>query len=315
MGLKRILLIFSILLLVKNLIGQDSTYVREFPEKITVRVGLQNTSNGFTLQDRETGTIAKFIPNDKTYLGLSLLFRSLELDLGYAPNFLSENRDNEGSKLFTLNFRMFLGNWMQTVDFYNQKGFFLESGEQMFSFPELSTLKIGGSTSYIFNENFSFRAIGFQNEWQKKSSGSFIPRLTYYYTRFSIDNVLSEEADDHSVDIAIGPGYYYNLAIAKHFIVSAGATAGIGVNIVTSEGKTTTSELGQLAFRTALGYNSEKFFTGINLSAQILAHPEDKTTQFDDNITFVELYLGYRFNAPKKWVQKADNFNKKFGLD
>ena len=64
-----------------------------------------------------------------------------------------------------------------------------------------------------------------------------------------------------------------------------------------------------------MGYNSEKVFTGINLNAQVLAHAEDETTQVDDNIAFVELYLGYRFNAPKKWVQKADNFNKKFGLD
>ncbi|WP_281541942.1 DUF4421 domain-containing protein [Maribacter aestuarii] len=314
MDLKYKFLICALLFL-KLGMGQDSTYIRTFPEKITVRLGLQNTANSFTLQDSESNITTEFIPNDKTYLGLSLLFRSIELDLGYAPSFLSENQDNEGSKLFTLNFRMFLGQWMQTLDFYNQEGFFIESGEEIISFPELNTLKIGGSTSYIFNRRFSFRAIGFQNEWQKKSAGSFIPRLTYYYTRFGIDGSSLKETNDHSIDIAIGPGYYYNLIIAKHFIASAGATVGIGLNFSTSQGETTTSELAQFAFRTALGYNSEKVFTGINLNAQVLAHAEDETTQVDDNIAFVELYLGYRFNAPKKWVQKADNFNKKFGLD
>ena len=37
--------------------------------------------------------------------------------------------------------------------------------------------------------------------------------------------------------------------------------------------------------------------------------------QFDDNITFSELNIGYRFKAQKKWAEKANKFNRKFGLD
>lgn len=292
----------------------DNAYIRTFPEKVTARLGIQNTSNSFTIIDYESGEQIELIPNDKTYLGLSLLFRSVEIDLGYAPNFFSENRDNKGSKLFTLNFRMFLGQWMQTLDFYKQKGFFAISDGITLPFPELSTLKIGGTTSYIFNKNFSFRAIGFQNEWQKKSAGSFIPSFTAYYTKFSLDDA-ENTSDNRSLDLAIGPGYYYNLVLRKHFILSAGATAGIGVNFTHSDGETLTSTLFQAVFRTSIGYNSERFFTGINLSTQILAHSTDQNTIFDDNITFSEVYIGYRFNAPKKWMEKANKFNRKFGLD
>ncbi|WP_422082611.1 DUF4421 family protein [Ulvibacterium sp.] len=315
MGLKWIFFFFLGLHHWVTLSQNDSLYIRRFPEKVTLRLGVQNTSNSFVITDNETGEQTEIIPNDKTFLGLSALFRSVEVDLGYAPNFFSENRDNSGSKLFTLNFRMFLGRWMQTLDFYRQKGFFTQFNNDVIPFPELSTLKIGGTTSFIFNRNFSFRAIGFQNEWQKKSAGSFIPRFTFYYTRFRLEDANIQPGNDHSFNLAIGPGYYYNLVVGKHFLLSAGATIGLGANFTRSEGETFTSSLAQIIFRSAMGYNSERFFTGINLNAQVLEHGTDQNTQLDDIITFVELYIGYRLNAPKKWIQKADKFNRKFGLD
>ncbi|WP_299533904.1 DUF4421 family protein [Ulvibacterium sp.] len=315
MGIKWIFFFFLVLAHWSVLSQNDSLYIRRFPEKVTLRLGVQNTSNSFIITDNETGEQTEIVPNDKTYLGLSALFRSVEVDLGYAPNFFSENRDNSGSKLFTLNFRMFLGRWMQTLDFYRQKGFFTQFNNEVIPFPELRTLKIGGTTSFIFNRNFSFRAIGFQNEWQKKSAGSFIPRFTFYYTRFRLEDASIQTGDDHSFNLAIGPGYYYNLVIGKHFLLSAGATVGLGANFTRSEGETFTSSLAQIIFRNAIGYNSERFFTGINLNAQVLEYGTDQNTQLDDTITFVELYIGYRLDAPKKWIQKADKFNRKFGLD
>ncbi len=292
----------------------DSEYVQEFPEKFTIRIGLQSTSNSFTITNGANNNILEVVPNDKTYLGASFLFRSVEIDLGFAPNFLSENKDNEDSKLFTLNFRMFLGQWMQTLDFYNQKGFFVSNNVITIPFPELTTLKIGGTTGYIFNTNFSFRAIGFQNEWQKKSAGSFIPRFSFYYTKFNLHDG-TPDAISNSFDIAIGPGYYYNWVVKKHFIFSLGATTGFGVNFTTTDGNTDTAALYQVLFRMAIGYNSERFFTGINGSAQLLQHSTDPNTVLDDTITFAEIYIGYRFKAPKKWIEKAAKFNRKFGLD
>ena len=295
--------------------SQDSTYVRAFPDKVTVRLGLQTTSNSFTLRDKVTRDKTEFIPNDKSYLGLSLLFRSVELDLGYAPNFLAENKDNADSKLLTLNFRMFFSQFMQTIDFYKQKGFFIRTQDIMLPIDNLRTLKIGGSSSYIFNENFSFRAIGFQNEWQKKSAGSFIPSVTYYYTKFKLEDPLMENQIEHSFKLAVGPGYYYNWVFDGNYIVSAGGTGGLGINLSKSEGETTVSGLAQFAFRLTGGYNSESFFSGININTQLLTNTSTDNLILDDSISFLEFYVGYRFNAPQKWIDKADEINRKFGLD
>jgi len=289
-------------------------YVQDFPDKFTVRLGLQSTFNSFAFTDTADNSVLEIIPNDKTYLGASFLFRSVEIDLGFAPDFFSENQDNEGSRLLSLNFRMFLGKWMQTLDFYSQKGFFLTDGNNRIPLAEMTSLKIGGTTGYIFNDKFSFRAIGFQNEWQKKSAGSFIPRFTFYYTKLDLHDE-SPESSTNTYDLAIGPGYYYNWVLKKHFIFSLGATLGVGINITRSDFTTKSTTLTQIIFRNAIGYNSERFFTGINLNAQLLHYNIDPNAFQDDIIFFGELYMGYRFRAPKSWIDKAAKFNRKFGLD
>lgn len=291
-----------------------STYIKTFQDKISTRVSVINTSNSFYVYDRDNGDYFKLEPNKTNYLGFSILFRSLEIDYGFSPNFLSENKDNKDSRLFTLNFRMFYNQWMQTIDFYNQKGFYFKDGSNKVELPGVSSLKVGGSTSYIFNKNFSFRAIGFQNEWQLKSAGSFIPRLYYYYTKYKLEeDNINEKA--YTFNIAIAPSYYYNLAITKNMLFSLGGSAGIGVNHSNNLGsENLTSALYEFTGRAVLSYNSDSFFGGINSNMVILKHNVDRTTRQDDEITYLEFYIGYRFKAPKKWVNFADNFNEKYGF-
>jgi len=130
------------------------TYIKAFQDKISTRISLINTSNSFYIYDKNNEEHFKLEPNKTNYLGFSVLFRSLEIDYGFSPNFLSANKDNKDSRLFTLNFRMFYNQWMQTIDFYNQKGFYIKGNSNTFELPGVKTLKIGGSTSYIFNKNF-----------------------------------------------------------------------------------------------------------------------------------------------------------------
>lgn len=295
--------------------AQNSHYKEAFPDKITLRLSLQTTSNNFTLRDKITRSKTEFIPNDKSYLGLSVLFRFLEVDFGYAPNFLSENKDNGDSKLITFNIRTFFGQYMQTVDIYKQKGFFIRTSDLTLPINDLKTFKIGGTSSYIFNSDFSFRAIGFQNEWQKESVGSFIPSISYYYTKFKLEDPIIENQLEHSFKLAIGPGYYYNWVFDENYLVSAGATGGLGFNLSKSQGVTSFNGLAQLVFRLTGGYNSESFFSGVNINTQLLTHTSADNFILDDSISFLEFYIGYRFDAPKKWIAKADEISRKFGIE
>ena len=314
MGLRTILFC-CVLSITQYGIAQHSAYKEAFPDKITFRLALQTTSNNFTLRDKITRNKTEFIPNDKSYLGLSVLFRFLEIDFGYAPNFLSENKDNGDSKLITFNIRTFFGQYMQTLDIYKQKGFFIRTQDLTLPIDDLKTFKIGGTSSYIFNPDFSFRAIGFQNEWQKESVGSFIPSISYYYTKFKLEDPIIENQLEHSFKLAVGPGYYYNWVFDENYLISAGATGGLGFNLSKSQGETSLTGLAQLIFRLTGGYNSETFFSGVNINTQLLTHTSADNLILDDSISFLEFYVGYRFDAPKKWINKADEISRKFGID
>ena len=71
MGLK-VILFFGLCYLTQCGIAQESDYKEAFPDKITFRLALQTTSNNFTLRDKITRNKTEFIPNDKSYLGLSV---------------------------------------------------------------------------------------------------------------------------------------------------------------------------------------------------------------------------------------------------
>lgn len=291
----------------------DTSSIRTFPDKITTRLSLINTSNSFFINDTENNISYNLTPNRREYLGLSVLFRSVELDLGYSPSFINQNKDNKDSRLFNLNLRMFVGQWMQTFDVYSQKGFSADLEGVDVALPNIETLKVGGSTSYIFNPNFSFRAIGFQNEWQKKSAGSFIPHLYYYHTTFKIkSDTQSENAT--SLDIAIAPAYYYNFVFKKYFIFGLGTSIGMGYNQNNLGDKRINSALLEFSGRAVLGYNSDTLFAGVNSSINAFKHKSDRYVRIDDSIVFLEFYIGYRFKAPKSFIKMAKKVNKALGL-
>ena len=73
--------------------------------------------------------------------------------------------------------------------------------------------------------------------------------------------------------------------------------------------------MAQLVFRLTGGYNSESFFSGVNINTQLLTHTSADNFILDDSISFLEFYVGYRFDAPKKWIAKADEISRKFGIE
>lgn len=302
----------------------DTKTIISFPEYLTFRMGIGNTYNSFGVIDKNNDLSYAVIPNADIKTTFTLLYRSLEIDFGFAPGFLNPSTTNNvDSDLLVFNFRMYLGQWMQTFDFYNINGFELK--ETNFEVPDsalqlfenFNVLKMGGSTGYILNKNFSFRAISFQNEWQQKSSGSLIPRVSYYFTRLKD---VSPERDDF-YDITAGPSYYYNWVIAKHIILSAGVKAGIGLNVSTIKNSPNDNDdtfIGinySLGGRVALGYNSKQLFFGMNSNFDYFEHGSNNGLFIEDRQNLFEFYVGYRLKAPNKWNEFADRFNKKIGWE
>ena len=303
--------------------NEKSEYKEKFPNTITARLFYINTSNSITANDRNSDFFLKLNPNKQNRIGASVSFRAITLSYSFAPDFLAENKDNEDSKLFNLGFRTYFGkHWMQSFDLYQEKGFYIKNNDVNVYFPRIKSFKIGGATSYILNENFSFRAIVSQDEKQLKSVGSLIPRIVYYYTKLDVrddDNSINETLN--SYDIVFAPSYYYNFVPTKNLFVSAGVSAGIGLNHSKnkdnnhiSEDENLTSLVTEFNIRGSLTYDISNFYLGAHYNHLVLNHNTDRSSYINDEIPFFQVFAGYRFKAPRKVVKTADDVNKKLKL-
>lgn len=291
----------------------SNAYYKEFKNVIAVQAFTLSTSNNFSLNYTADNTIVNLEPNAKTTLGVAVQYDILSFSLGFAPKFFTENKDNKDSKMTSFSFNMFPGRFMQHFDLYYQKGITIsqEGSSAGTYFPRLKTLKIGGSTSYFFNENFSFTASAFQNAKQLKSAGSFAPVLSYYYTEF---NSKSEPTigDDkmYFIDVAIAPAYYYNWVIAKNFLLSSGASLGAGFT-TTVDDATTTKLLVNGSLHLAPGYNGKRWFGGLNARASFFTRGSDSNVQLTDVIGYTTLFIGYRFDEPGVLKKEREKIEKK----
>lgn len=305
-----------------TLYEKNTEYIKTYLNRITGRVFYVNTSNSYVVNGRQEDLKFKLDPNKQDRIGASASFRFISLSYSFSPDFLSENKDNRDSKLFNLNLRTYFGKWMQTFDVFSEKGFYVEFLNTSSYLPRFRSFKIGGSTSYIFNENFSFRAIASQDEKQLKSAGSLIPSVTYYYTKLDIrsDDDITDQSL-HTYDIAFTPSYCYNFVPTKNLFLSLGASAGIGLNYSKNvdtngieEDENLTSLLTEFSFFGTVTYDIDNFYLGSHYSYLILNHNTDRSSYVNDHIPFLQIFVGYRFKAPKSWIEFADKLQDKVGM-
>lgn len=296
-------------------LNSNPPQIINYDEFFSARLSFSDNFNSFKLKDKTGNYDLLISPNQQLNTTLSLAYRFLEIDLGYTPKFIRFNKDDDirgKTKFFNLGTRFYLGQFMQNVQYRQTKGFYAEELEfpefEKVIFSDLKVVKFGGSTSYIFNPDFSFRALFKQNEWQTKSAGSFVPSLSYYWTKLSDGS----SGKDVFFDLTIGPSYYYNWIIADAFLIGVGAHAGMGYNHtkstftdgtpnLKSDGLIYTTEL-----KLALGYNATRFFTGANFTFDSFYHHNEPDFRVDDQQRFFEFYLGYRFDAPRLLTKSTD---------
>lgn len=289
----------------------QNSYFKSYNDKVTASTYYLDTSNnfqiGFTVEGQK-----KYIdlnPNRKEQLGLSLSYKFIDISFGFAPKFFDVNKDNSDSKLFNFNTRFYYKKWMQSFTFINQKGFYAGDSGVTIDFPRMRTTKIGGTTSYIFNDKFSYKTLVNQNEWQTKSSGSFIPIFSFYYTNLNLNN----NADSSNGDIyvfSLAPSYFYNFVISDRVLIGTGIAFGAGINDVDGD----VSALYQLDLNLKLAYNRDRFFAYASLNTLNFLQNDAAEARLNDNISTLKFSIGYRFNPPNKVKEVYEKVNEKTGL-
>lgn len=218
---------------------------------------------------------------------------------------------------------------MQELQFAYIKGFYLyntgdfdpeweEGTDPYILLPDNKYAVLRGSTGYKINKNYSVKSISSKTEIQLKSCGSLIPVLAYDY--YELDNKSDDPAQSSSqhssnFDMVASLGYMYTFVIKSKFYASTGLYGGAGfhhTSLLTcmpeEEIKTKqTDPLFRMQERIGLGYNSRKFFSGVELFSSQSSHSEnDNIVQIQSARTSFQVFVGYRFNAPKFLKHETD---------
>lgn len=315
---------------------QDSLHMNLKAETIQQPATFKITQNTDVeeLTVRSTGRPIRLRPNIAPSTRINFSYRYISLGFSFASRFLEEknNRLNKGpTKLKGFGGSFHFKHWQQSVNYSRTQGFYLKNtgdynpdwrpGLPYLQFPHLIYKQFQGATAYNFNGDFSVKAITTQTERQQKSAGSFIPLFAYNY--YISDDRSTPAPGNYtqkakSLELLLGPGYYYTWVLHEKFYTSLGLTTIAGIIFTTIETRSAQEKIESFQRNGAwrmdgslgIGYNGHRFFAGAYLRALATRFRQHHTPVVNTNGSVMgHLSLGYRFNAPgfmKKAVSYTD---------
>lgn len=311
----------------------DTTNTKSYADQVMVRINLDTNieSYVFTQGKEENAEQTVLSINNKTKTSVSIDYKIISATLSFAPKFFKDNDDDalKGNSSYTeFSFRFFPNRFIQNVYYKNVRGFYIENMKDLFpnwqegkdphiQFPDLRVQSFGGTTSYILNKNFSARTIYTQGEWQRKSSGSWVPFLDYDLTIFrnNIDDIKTKE---FQYKIGGNIGYFYNWVIGKNVNISPYLAIGFGGkfssyrNIENGNSKETAQYMTiRMEGGLHVGYNTDRFLFGGRMNFNAYAYEQTKNQTIENNNLYGLLYIGYRFAPPRVVKDTYDKVQKK----
>ncbi len=318
-------LLFAFLVLSSRLLhgqSQDSVhnkYIKSYSDKFFLWPVLKQRTLSFEIQNpKQLGNSVNFKPNNAYGVGLGMYLFDLGIELVFA---VPVEHDKEVSRGKTtaqdIQLNIISRKWGGDIFYQRYNGFYLDNPDSPLKAgaypqrPDVQTQNIGATAFYVFNSGkFSLRSAFTFADRQLKSSGSFLFSTGFNAFRFTADSVIVNNHYatriglinpftqlDHQT-LSFAPGYSYNLIIKKFFI---NGTFSVGPAIQwisyedASDNRVSHTTVNTFAdFRIAMGYSTDRFFTGVTFAAQTRnARFED--IQFSNSSSTYRLLFGFRF--------------------
>lgn len=270
--------------------GNDTTYYIFFPGSITGRLFSSQKYTQFTLKNKNAPEL-QYKPNTTFNLGVGATYHNFTINLAYGFGFLNHDQQKGNTKYLDLQGHFYLPNWV--TDFEGQlykgyhlaKGFIADPGKYYYR-GDMHVTLFGISQYYIFNsKRFSYRASFLQNEWQKKSAGTFLAGAEVYYGNVKADSSLipqrlQEKYPQRDVNninyFSIGPGigYAYTLVVFHHIFFTGSLTGALNLSFANEHLQNNSTCYFSVnpvtRFRVAAGYNGRNWNVGANWIADDL---------------------------------------------
>lgn len=296
--------------------GSDTTYYIYFPGSLTGRIYSSQKYTRFTLENKDASGL-HYLPNTTFNLGVGATYHNFSLNLAYGFGFLNPDKEKNKTKYLDLQGHFYQPEWVTDFEGQIYKGYHLSSGllaepNESYFREDMHVTLFGLSQYYIFNsKRFSYRAAFIQNEWQKKSAGTFLAGAEVYYGVVKADSSLIPHSIQEKYPqkylnkinyFSIGPGigYAYTQVIAHHIFLTGSVTGNLNFSFANEhllENSGSHFSLNPVTrFRLAAGYNGRSW----NISANWVS----------DNLPFagIENNTSYRFNTGNYRIIIAKRF-------
>jgi hypothetical protein len=263
----------------------DTLYYATYDHKITTRFYFSKKSTSAKLQRINNKYELRYLPNTTLNMGIGATYKWATLNLAYGFSFLNPEQGRGKTEYLDLQIHNYKQKFI--IDVFGQfyKGFYLNpkgyatTGDQYYLRSDLQVHQVGASSQYIFNhKRFSYQASFLQNEWQKKSAGTFLAGFETYFGTILGDSSFvpaSVDKDIAAKNVKVlqfyefGPniGYAYTFVVKKHFFLTGSLSESFdfGKNVTMSNsGRERNFGITPNTFiRVFAGYNSSKWALSI----------------------------------------------------
>lgn len=266
----------------------DTAYIGDYKNLLSARLYFLIQDTRLVIQADEFNQII-YKPNLPFKIGIGGFYKWFGLGLAFGSPLHKQDEDKQGkTESFDLRLNLYSTSFAIEGYLHRLKGFYASNYEypdgNNYLNPSLMVTAIGGYGYYVLNKRkFSLRSVFIQNEWQKKSAGSFMARFGFNFSRMESDSgfITPDWIRDYGSDtmrnfnegdifaVSLAPGYGYNLVFLKKCYLHASAFAGVQYNYM--HGETTLESESYhhtvalvVSLRGAIGYVGKKFHAGFS---------------------------------------------------
>lgn len=316
----------------------ESSHIKKMKEYLSLKLSVSGKMDAFVVSTDDTKF--DFRPNDKIATKLSFNYRFVSFGISATPKFITGNGDDElkgKSRFINYSLNLIFNHWVQGLSYSKTRGYYLENTRDFsagwregidphIKFPDLVYKVYQGQTAYKFNKKFSFNAVSAQTERQIRSAGTFMPGLNYRY--YILDDRTPLHANNqtqktNNLELLLSASYYYTYVLKQRWYISAGLAPGAGITFSQLYSRTqpatirtsSSNAIYKLDTDLGLGYNGERLFAGVQVQGSAITFgTKDPTVVSQNEKSFYQVFVGYRFAAPKffkKMLDKAEEKQKK----
>ena len=304
---------------IKNESHKDSLFYSDLSDKLTVKFLVTRRVNRFTISDSAGATPTHFVPNEAISFGFGFNYKIFGLSASFIPIQAKNNGNYGNTQRLDLQANLFskrIGIDLRT-SYY--KGFYIDNasqlnsniGDEIYKRPDISTFSFGTDMYYIFNgDEYSFRSVLTNTQWQKRSAGTFFAGLRFLYFNVEGDTILAPLGIVNNLDpnkyskritaysAGVVGGYAYTFVFKKYFFISGAIGPSINVIGGNSTGLSgnnfeprSRERLG-FTLRAGTGFNSKKYFAGLSL---FMDDSDLSFANLQHERQLFRLYAGIRF--------------------